>query len=165
MPQATPIATPSIQGLPALPRAFFCRALLRISFLDDKRGGTADLNKAIGLDPRNAVSRYNLGKLKDLLGDTKGAISDLSRAIIINPGFIQAYHMRGNVKIKLGDYQGAIVDLSRVIAMDPQSANGWGALGLAKYKLGDKYGGCEDTRRSAFLGSPYAQKLSPEFCK
>ena len=111
------------------------------------------------------MSRYNLGKLKDLLGDTKGAISDLSRAIIINPGFIQAYHMRGNVKIKLGDYQGAIVDLSRVIAMDPQSANGWGALGLAKYKLGDKYGGCEDTRRSAFLGSPYAQKLSPEFCK
>jgi tetratricopeptide (TPR) repeat protein len=81
--------------------------------LGDNQGAILDYNRAIKIDPQDALAYYNRGVAKFELGDNQGAILDFDRAIAINPQDAEAYSNRGAVKLAFGDKQGAIVDLTK----------------------------------------------------
>jgi tetratricopeptide (TPR) repeat protein len=89
--------------------------------LGDNQGALLDDNfpkgtlreRAIEIDPEDALTYYNRGVAKFELGDKQGALLDFDRAIMIDPQDAEAYSNRGAVKLALGDKQGAIADLTK----------------------------------------------------
>jgi tetratricopeptide (TPR) repeat protein len=81
--------------------------------LSDNQGAILDFDRAIAINPQDALAYYNRGVAKFELGDNQGAILDFDRAIAINPQDAEAYSNRGAVKLAFGDKQGAIVDLTK----------------------------------------------------
>ena len=103
----------------------------------DVQGAIAELDRAIEVDPGNAVAYANRGAAKILAGNPQGAIADLDKAIEINPGDAAAYGERGNAKARKGDLDGAIEDFTKVIEIDPADAAAYGERGNAKARKGD----------------------------
>jgi tetratricopeptide (TPR) repeat protein len=81
--------------------------------LGDSQGAIVDFDRAIRIDPQDAIAYYNRGLAKFELGDNQGAIVDFDRVIAIDPQDAEAYSNRGAVKLALGNKQGAIADLTK----------------------------------------------------
>src|SRR3989338_8184593 len=64
----------------------------------------ADCDKALKLNPNDAIAYNNRGYAKDKLGDYKGAIKDYDKAIELNPKLAEAYYNRSYSKNNLGDF-------------------------------------------------------------
>ena len=67
------------------------------------QGAIADWNKAIEINPQDALAYYNRGLAKYDLGDHQEAIVDYNKAIEINPQYSLAYLNRGAAKYDLND--------------------------------------------------------------
>ena len=102
------------------------------------------INKAIELNPRNAVFYNNRATTKSELGDSQGAIADLDMAIELNPQDPAPVLKRGNIKSFSGDHQGALADYSRLIELNPQDDMAYFSRGNAKKTLGDIQGAIAD---------------------
>ena len=55
----------------------------------------ADLNRAIELDPADALDIASRGETYRLMGRYEEALADLNRAIELNPGYASAIASRG----------------------------------------------------------------------
>ena len=93
----------------------------------------SEFNKAIDLDPDNAVAYvargsayFKLDRLDNAISDYNfdKAISDFSKAIELNPDDVYAYINRGFVYNSRGEYKKATSDLSRAIKLNPEYALG-----------------------------------------
>lgn len=73
----------------------------------------ADYDKAIELQPLNAIAWYNKGNILYELGDLTSAISCYVKAIELMPSMGEAYYNRGYIYLKLGNQQAGLSDLSR----------------------------------------------------
>lgn len=109
------------------------------------------IDKAIELDPHNAVFYHNRGMTKGTLGDNQGAISDLDKAIELDPQYTAALNNRGNVKYFLGCLTEAIADYNRAIQIDPQEAGAYINRGNAKKASDDVRGAIADCNRAIEL--------------
>src|ERR1700730_12939908 len=69
----------------------------------DLKGALADYNRAIELDPYDAIPYENRGVVKAAQGDLHGAIADFNRALQLSPGNAEAYDNRGVAIQKTGD--------------------------------------------------------------
>jgi len=76
-------------------------------------GGTADLTRAIELDPNDNRAYFSRGFAKENHGDLDGAIADYSRAIEINPKSPDAYQGRASARKANGDQDGSAADSGR----------------------------------------------------
>ena len=70
----------------------------------------ADYDRAIQLNPNNAIAYYNRGVVKYALGKNQDAIADYDRAIQLDSNYAIAYFGRGSAKSVLGKNQEAIAD-------------------------------------------------------
>ncbi|PSB03729.1 cag pathogenicity island protein Cag7, partial [filamentous cyanobacterium Phorm 46] len=68
----------------------------------------ADYDRAIQLNPYNAIAYVNRGLAKYALGRNQEAITDYDRAIKLDPNYANAYKNRGIAKSNLGKNQDAI---------------------------------------------------------
>ncbi|WP_373537852.1 tetratricopeptide repeat protein [Microcoleus sp.] len=73
----------------------------------------ADYDRAIQLNPNDAIAYNNRGVTKYALGRNQEAIADYDRAIQLNPNYADAYKNRGNLKSTLDDKQSAIEDYQK----------------------------------------------------
>src|SRR6185295_17853075 len=64
---------------------------------EDYKGAIADLDKAVGIDPKRADSYLQRGIAKYYSDDTK-AMTDFNKAIELDSKLALAYHYRGNLK-------------------------------------------------------------------
>jgi tetratricopeptide (TPR) repeat protein len=69
-----------------------------------------DSNKAIELDPNNALGYINRSFANIKLGNYRGAIQDAIRALELDPGNALCYANRGDAHYNLGNYEKAISD-------------------------------------------------------
>ena len=70
--------------------------------MKDNKRAIADLDKAIELDPKNAVSYSSRGFAKSEIGDYKGVIADFDKVIELNPENADQYRqLMKTVKEKL----------------------------------------------------------------
>ena len=88
----------------------------------DKRdwvGALVAYNKAIELNPNDALTYIGRGSVKYLLADHSGAIQDYNKAIELGPNNADAYWARAVVKGEQGDYRGSIQDFKQAIWINP----------------------------------------------
>ena len=86
----------------------------------DYQGAIADYNKAIEINPKDAITHTNRGNVKDDLEDYQGAIADYTKVIDMNPQFAPACSISGMSKHLLGDLNGACDDARKqqILAMN-----------------------------------------------
>jgi len=112
-------------------------------------GALADFDRAIELDPKNAVAYYNRGHAKWVKKDAAGALADCNRAIELDPKYAEAYFERGTLKGRTKDIDGAIADLTRAIESKPNYTLAYYNRGIAKKAKGDKAGADADFKSAA----------------
>jgi tetratricopeptide (TPR) repeat protein len=101
----------------------------------DDRGALADFNKAIELDPNNAVAYINRGSIKEgsFLEIIKGgALADFNKAIELDPNNAVAYYMRGKLN-RISDTGKALADFSKAIELDPKFVDAYKGRVSIKY--------------------------------
>jgi len=91
-------------------RGFYLRRKIRIARNDYQRAIEC-YNKAIELNPKDALAYYSRGKVKYKLKDYSGAIEEFNRAIELNPDFADAHYRCGRAKNKLKNYNGLLKNL------------------------------------------------------
>ena len=130
--------------------------------LGDHDGATADYDesienydKAVILNPENAVAWYYRGSTKSLLEYNELAIADFDKAIDLEPKFTIAWNSRGNAKHLLGRHEEAIADFDEAISLNPKFAFAWNNRGNAKRLLG--------RHAEAIADYTKAIRLDPEF--
>jgi tetratricopeptide (TPR) repeat protein len=64
---------------------------------EDYDSAAADFNRAIELDPRNALAYISRGKVEEGKEDYDAAIADCTRAIGLDPRLEQAYQLRSEL--------------------------------------------------------------------
>jgi tetratricopeptide (TPR) repeat protein len=95
-----------------VPKAYNLRALCR-GGLGDAAGALSDLDEAIRLEPRNAVSRMNRGIILAESGKREEARRDFDAAVNLDPENPEIYKNRGYLRFLEGDLAGALEDYQR----------------------------------------------------
>lgn len=132
--------------------------------LKDYQGAIAFYDKAIGLEPKNAVVYHNRGLAKYSLQDFRGAIADFGKSIVLEPSSSSSsYYNRGLAKYSLQNYIGAVADYNKSIALEPHAAT-YFDRGDAKIKLGQKNEACLDYKKSVELGIYWANDSIKKYC-
>ena len=86
----------------------FARRGYELLGLDKFDEAITNLLKAVQLNPKDAVSFYNLGKALHKRGDYSNAITYLNRAVVLNPQNAAAFDVRGLVHYQMSDVDSAI---------------------------------------------------------
>ncbi|RLG44327.1 MAG: hypothetical protein DRN81_04785 [Thermoproteota archaeon] len=116
-----------------------------------------DFNKAIEIDPSDAVAYTNRGTAYDNLGQYDKAIDDYNKAIEINSRYAEAYNNRGNVYHKLGQYNKAIQDYNKAIEINPNYAKAYNNRGTAYADLNQYQQAMENYNKAIKLNPNYAE--------
>jgi HEAT repeat protein/Flp pilus assembly protein TadD len=171
---AHPSATPSSDSppkIPALPSSLANRSpsawAARQANTYNVRGNTefnnkdydsaiADYDKAIELNPQDAVFFDNRGNAKGQKHDFDGEIADCSQAIELNPQYARAYNDRGNAEYDKADYDGAIADYTKAIGLNSQDVVFYDNRGNAKAARNDSTGAIEDYDKAIELKPQFA---------
>ena len=94
-----------------------------------------DCNKAIELNPKDAMAYNNRGVAYGELKKHEKTIEDCNKAIELNPNFAMAYNNRGNAYYELNRYEKAIEDCNRAIELNQNLALPYITRGSAYNKL------------------------------
>lgn len=129
----------------------------------DFSGAIRDLDKALVLNPKDALALYNRGIAKGCVNDKIGAIKDFDKVIELTPDDADARFCRGLAKHGLQDYRGAIRDYDEAIDLNPRYAIAYYARGVTKIALGDTNAGYQDMKIADDLGEPGANANKKEF--
>lgn len=78
--------------------------------------------KAVALEPNDAVAHYNLGNILKELGKLADAECSYRQAITLKPGFAEAYYNLGNTLNELGKLADAEASYRQAIALKPEYA-------------------------------------------
>lgn|GEM_PF-1189941 len=111
----------------------------------------ADYDRALALEPDNALTYINRGVARSGKGDLDAAMADYDRAIALAPDNALAYNDRSFDKIKKGDFAGAVEDANRAIALDPRLAYAYNNRGYALEREGNLDAALADYERSLAL--------------
>ena len=93
-------------------------------------------NKAIAINPNNAISYFQRAFAKNKLGQYKEAIADCDKAIKLQPTNAIAYFQRAFAKNKLEQYKEAIADCDTIIKLQPTNAEAYYQRSIAKKRCG-----------------------------
>ena len=114
-------------------------------------------DKAIELNPKNAVAYYNRGVAYCDKGEHKKAIEDYSKAIELNPYYAKTYYNRGNACFYKGEYDKAIEDYNKAIELNPDDVEAYYNCGVAYYNKGEYEKAIEDYSKAIELNPDEAK--------
>ncbi|MEZ6185969.1 MAG: tetratricopeptide repeat protein [Planctomycetota bacterium] len=159
-----PVASAAPGPHPTLPPTPEVRRLVESAVAMSKSGGAiealAQLDRALELDPRNALAWSNRGVAHGSLGRHTEAIEDYTRAIELDPGLVFAWINRGVAHGSLGRHTEAVEDFTRAIELDPRNALAWSNRGLAQGDLGHLAEALPDLERALQLAPRMASSWS-----
>jgi len=131
-----------------------------------KKGTLEACNKAIELNPDDALSYAKRGVVRTLFNDHQGALDDYNKAIALAPDLADAYVGRGVINAAfLENYEEALLDLNKAIELDPEHQRAYFNRGLIRLKQYDIEGACEDWIKSFDLGFVHVEGLVEKYCQ
>ncbi|VDN96328.1 unnamed protein product [Rodentolepis nana] len=92
-------------------------------------------NKAIALDPYNAIYYCNRAAANHRLLKFSEAISDCEKALEIDPAYSKAYSRMGNTYCSMGNYSKSVEAYRKAVALDPNNENFKQNLEIAEAKV------------------------------
>lgn len=110
----------------------------------------SDSDKAIDLNPQDAMSFNRRACAKYNLGDYKGAITDFSKAIEFAPNDAKKILGRAIAKHHISDWS-AIIDYDSAIQIDPILPRAYYSRGLIRHTLNDLKGALGDWEKAIEL--------------
>lgn len=106
---------------PRAERAYYERGLTHLS-IQEYPEATADLERALALNPKFALSRYALGNVRYAMRDLPGAIQAYNEAIGIDPAIeVYVVSARGLALLESGNCKAAIQDFNKVLIINAKS--------------------------------------------
>lgn len=114
----------------------------------------SDLQEASAWKSDEAVTKYNLGRLKLIKGDSKGAIADLTEAIRLNPKYSPALMDRASAYAAAGEYMNAQKDLDAALTGE-KTVEGFYNRAMARLAIGDSSGAVSDIVEAKNYGAQY----------
>lgn len=117
-------------------------------------------DRALAVEPDNALARTNRGLLRSETGDLDGALADYDVAIRSAPRQPRAHSGRARVLLMRGDGPGAQAAADEAIRLDPGFAAGWECRGAAKILRKDLEGALSDLDRALALDPAATSALS-----
>jgi len=135
--RAMAAANKAVELGPTLGDAFAARGYLRGTNEWDWEGASADLQKAVTLDPRDARNQLRYGYLLATLGRLPDAASALANGTLQDQFFSPAWYWLGRVRMAQGDYAGATLALNRTLAINPEYASAAASLGTVALLQGN----------------------------
>ena len=119
------------------------------AMLDDSAKARADLDKAVELSPRDAVSYNSLGYYRyALFGDHARAVVEYNKAIRQDPNYGYAFSNRGWSEYKLGHTEKAVKDLNLAVRKNKGNAYAYRSLGIIDLDGGRKVEACANFRKA-----------------
>ncbi|MGZ3649151.1 MAG: tetratricopeptide repeat protein [Syntrophales bacterium] len=108
-------------------------------------------DKAIELNPKDAVAYNNRGAAYGQTGNYKQQIEDSTKALQMNPKDAVAFNNRGVAYGELGNYQQEIEDCTRAIELNPNLAMAYYHRGIAYHKMGNRKQAIKDKSKAYAL--------------
>jgi tetratricopeptide (TPR) repeat protein len=108
-------------------------------------------NRAIELNPKDAVAYNNRGAAYGQIGNYKQQIEDSTKALQINSKDAVAFNNRGVAYGELGDYEQEIEDCTKAIELNPNLAVAYYHRGIAYQKLGNRKQAIKDKSKAYSL--------------
>jgi protein O-GlcNAc transferase len=120
-----------------------------VCFETGRRREAADLfERAVALDPRDAVFRCNLGNALAASGRPEAAVAHYREAILADPRLAQAHFLLGNALRDLGRDEEAAAAYGLAIGLDPRLAAAERQLAAVSRRLGRKEAAIAAYRRA-----------------
>jgi tetratricopeptide (TPR) repeat protein len=98
--------------------------------------GLACLDRALALNPKEALAWYNKGLALGRLGRYEVALACYDHALALNPQLAQAWYNKGVRLASLGRHEEALACYDRALAHNPQDPEAWCNKGLELWSLG-----------------------------
>jgi tetratricopeptide (TPR) repeat protein len=122
---------------PENPEALYQLGYVRLNFKNDFPGAVEPLEKAVAVDPTNAITRTEFGQALKLVGQYPRAIEELTVAVEVpGPSQLAAWIYLGEAQLQVKDYSAAARSLGQAAELAGQDnarieANlGWAYFGL-----------------------------------
>jgi tetratricopeptide (TPR) repeat protein len=113
------------------------------------KDGSAELQKALTLNPKSILTQAMNALALQRQGDAQGALTTLEQIAAQEPGDPQWAIALGQARAQLGDLEGALSEYQKAIAVEPENVAVWQAM--AEFSLGYQY-------QVSAVGSPAANK-------
>jgi tetratricopeptide (TPR) repeat protein len=120
-----------------LSEAYFRLGWLQEVGMDDDDQAIGYYDRAIELNPKDAMAFNNRGNIYFHSGDYARAIVDYTQAIELSPEDATAFYNRGIAFYRQGDYARAVTDYDRAIQLNPAYDAAFNNRGLAYARSGD----------------------------
>lgn len=113
----------------------------------DAAKALADLEAAVGADPRDPLLRVNRAQAYRMFRRDEEARADLDKALELEPDMIAARFNRGVLLFSQDLYREALADFDRCIATDPEALGPYFNRAVTRDALGDREGAIGDLNR------------------
>jgi tetratricopeptide (TPR) repeat protein len=96
----------------------------------------AYFNRAVELDPKNAVAYNERGEARTFIGQDTAALADFEKAIKLKPDLAKAYINRALYNENLKHYPKAILDFNKAIELNPKDTETMGSKAKLLSEMG-----------------------------
>jgi len=144
-------------GVPYLSRAYGTRANALIS--NNQLGeALADYNRAIEVNPSEAITYLNRSFLYIKMNNYSDAINDLDTAIKLQPNSAVMYTKRGLAKYVSQDSHGALYDINQAIKLNQNMTEAYNLRAILRFSFSDYQGSKSDFDRAIKL-NPFDSEI------
>jgi serine/threonine protein kinase/Tfp pilus assembly protein PilF len=126
--------------------------------LEDNDRAEADCQRALDLDPDNAIAHLNWGNFYTEQRNREEANTYYTQAVVLssreiqlNPTNADAYYHRGAARFRLADRRGAIEDVTKAIELDPEYVEAYIARCQAQGQMSEHQKAVEDCTKATEL--------------
>ena len=103
----------------------------------DRARARAEFERALRMNPGEAVAHFNVGWVCDQQGLHDEALGHFRRALDINPDIDRAWYGMGIIHIKHHRHLEAKKAFQEVVRIEPMNQHGWYQLGMTHFVLGE----------------------------
>lgn len=94
------------------------------------------IDRALAMEPQNALALNTLGHLELSQGNTQKALDSFRAALKVRPDYVDSRLSAARILYDRAEYDAAAAEYFRLVTQEKRSTTGWNGLGWARLRLG-----------------------------